>query len=97
MLEPADVVEQLRDWKRVEGLAPGDAKRTVTVKPENLSPESAALWEALACNPASPQELATRLARSPQQISLGLVELELEGVVERDRDGRFYPRTRELD
>ncbi len=97
VLEPADVLEQLRDWKRVEGLAAGDAKKTVTVKPGSLSPESAALWEALASNPASPQELATRLSRSPQQVSLGLVELELEGVVERDRDGRFYPRTRELD
>jgi predicted Rossmann fold nucleotide-binding protein DprA/Smf involved in DNA uptake len=47
----------------------------------------------LSREPASAQELATRLAQPPQQVSLGLVELELEGAIEQDRDGRFYPRS----
>jgi DNA processing protein len=93
VLEPADILEQLMDWRPTGDVL--DKHCNEPVKPKGLSAVSTALWEALAKAPASPQELASQLGTSPQQISLGLVELELEGAVERDRDGRFVPRSRE--
>ncbi len=93
VLEPADILEQLSEWVPGTRALNHDCKTDADVRPEGLSPGSTALWEALSREPASAQQLATRLAKSTQQISLGLVELELEGAIERDRDGRFYPRT----
>jgi DNA processing protein len=92
VLEPADILEQLSEWMPGMSAVNSDRKKYAVVRPKGLTPGSTALWEALSREPASAQELAARLAQSSQQISLGLVELELEGVIERDRDGRFYPR-----
>jgi DNA processing protein len=92
VLEPADILEQLSEWMPGIGSAEGNGKENRVGRPEGLTPGSTALWESLSREPASAQELATRMAKSSQQISLDLVELELEGVVEQDRDGRFYPR-----
>jgi DNA processing protein len=49
------------------------------------SPLVAALEE----EPATPDELARRLGRTPQGLAPELLELELEGRVARDRDGRL--------
>lgn len=92
VLEPADIFEQLQGWRPAQDAL--DKHCNAPVPPSNLSPGSTALWEALSSAPASPRELSQRLGTPPQQVSLGLVELELEGVVERDRDGRFVPRTK---
>jgi DNA processing protein len=43
----------------------------------------------LAAEPASRDELSRRLQREPEQLALELLELELDGVIDEDRDGRF--------
>lgn len=53
------------------------------------SPEAVAILAALAHDPASRDELARRLSRPPEHLALDLVELQLEGCVSEDRDGRF--------
>jgi len=47
------------------------------------------ILDALADEPASRDELARRLGREPEQLALELVEFELAGRVEEDRDGRL--------
>ena len=49
-------------------------------------PESK-LLSALAVEPATPDELARRLGCAPEALSEELLELELQGIVARDRDG----------
>jgi DNA processing protein len=45
-------------------------------------------------SPASPDELARRLERGPQELASPLLELELAGRLSRDRDGRLRPAPR---
>jgi DNA processing protein len=45
------------------------------------------LLSALAAEPATPDELARRLGSAPEALSEELLELELQGIVARDRDG----------
>ncbi len=83
VLEPADVLQVLGlddvGWEsRSEGPEPG-----------HLAEGTRALWRALAESPGSREELGERLGRAPEQIALALVELQLEGRVAEDRDGRF--------
>jgi predicted Rossmann fold nucleotide-binding protein DprA/Smf involved in DNA uptake len=49
-------------------------------------PESK-LVSALAAEPATPDELAGRLGCAPEALFEELLELELQGIVARDRDG----------
>jgi DNA processing protein len=48
-----------------------------------------AIEAALLAEPATRDELARRLERSPEQLALELLELELDGRVVEDRDGRL--------
>ncbi len=53
------------------------------------SPTLRAILRALAQAPASRDELGRRLSCTPEQLTLDLVELELEGRIAEDRDGRL--------
>ena len=53
------------------------------------SPGQRGLLRALLEEPATPDQLARRLGRSPGQLAADLVQLELAGRVIRDRDGRL--------
>jgi DNA processing protein len=50
-----------------------------------------AILEALEREPATRDELGRRLQRAPEQLALDLLELELEGRLVADRDGRWRP------
>ncbi len=54
-----------------------------------IDPATNALLDALHHEPATRDELATRLGLSPQALSQRLLPLELEGLVAEDRDGRM--------
>jgi DNA processing protein len=54
-----------------------------------LGPEARSLFDALSDAPASRDELARRLGRPPAALALALLELELDGRVAEDRDGRL--------
>jgi len=56
------------------------------------SPEQREILAALAREPATREELARRLGRAPEQLSLQLLDLELEDRVEVDRDGRLVAK-----
>ena len=74
----------------------GWAEPLVPAKPEEPtgsgSPASAEILRALSDTPASRDELALRLRCPPEQLALELLDLELEGRVELDRDGRLHVR-----
>ncbi len=89
VLEPMDVLAAL-------GI---EENRSITSEASDESPGSLdlagpelELWSALGERPASREELGTILERSPEQIALALVELEIEGRVTEDRDGRYRRR-----
>jgi predicted transcriptional regulator len=54
-----------------------------------LAPGLRAIVQALQRRPASRDELARSLGRSGASLSLELLELELSGLVQIDRDGRL--------
>jgi predicted Rossmann fold nucleotide-binding protein DprA/Smf involved in DNA uptake len=54
-----------------------------------LGDSAAAILAALRDAPASRDELGQRLDRAPEQLALDLLELELDGRVAEDRDGRL--------
>jgi DNA processing protein len=56
-----------------------------------LDPEAVALLAELAAEPATRAELAGRADESTRLLSLRLLELELEGLIVEDRDGRIRP------
>lgn len=57
--------------------------------PEPSTPAARAILEALARRPASRDELAAGLGRTLPECALALLELELDGRVVEDRDGRL--------
>ncbi|MGE4605391.1 MAG: DNA-processing protein DprA, partial [Myxococcota bacterium] len=69
----------------VESLrTPSPARQT-----RRLGDSAAAILAALRDAPASRDELGQRLDRAPEQLALDLLELELDGRVAEDRDGRL--------
>jgi DNA processing protein len=57
--------------------------------PAPLGSEARSLLGALADSPATRDELARRFGRPPGALALALLELELDGCVAEDRDGRL--------
>jgi DNA processing protein len=55
-------------------------------------PSARAILDSLEHQPATRDELGRRLARPPEGLALDLLELELEGEVVEDRDGRWRRR-----
>ena len=53
------------------------------------APDDAGIVAALVRAPASLDELAAALGQAPETLALSLLDLEIEGRVARDRDGRF--------
>jgi DNA processing protein len=85
-LGSADVFEEL-GWPRCE---PGEEET-----PEApLAPEAEEIVRALRRAPRTRDELGRRLGRSPAELALHLVQLELAGRVVEDRDGRLRVRAR---
>ena len=79
-LEPADLLLRY-------GLLPApDRERGRT---REKRPAEQAILAALAHEPATRDELGRRLRRPPEQLALALIELEIEGRVVEDRDGRL--------
>lgn len=87
----ASDVLHLLEQRGVTGLEPprGLASGGCGAAPE---PAPSALLDALRQAPATRDELARRLERSPESLALELLELELQGRVAEDRDGRLRPR-----
>ncbi len=90
-LEPGDILNAL-------GLAGVAPKRAASV--EEWSDEQHRILRTLERESQSRDELAHQLGRTPEQLALGLAELELSGRVSQDRDGRLCvvspPEVREL-
>jgi len=72
----------------VLALAPGPAAPREE-PPSAVSPAARALLEVLARGPASRDELARALGHAPGAIAPAVLDLELEGRIARDRDGRL--------
>jgi predicted Rossmann fold nucleotide-binding protein DprA/Smf involved in DNA uptake len=69
------------------------AKPAATAAPAAAPPAGAAdILAALEHQPATRDELGARVGRSPEQLALELLELELAGRVALDRDGRWRPQ-----
>lgn len=86
LLQAADVLDVLGlSAARSEGVAP--AART-----EGLDPAAVALLTALRHAPASRDALQARTALPTAELALRLTELELAGLAEIDRDGRWRAR-----
>ena len=86
-LDPEDVLGFLRlGGLRLEPLA-----RAATSPPTapRTSPLGAAILAELERAPALRDELARRLERAPQELALGILELELAGRIREERDGRL--------
>jgi DNA processing protein len=75
--------EILREFEMIRRPA---ARRSFAAPEAGASRE---IFDALIDAPASRDELARRLGREPGQIALELIEFELAGRVEEDRDGRL--------
>jgi DNA processing protein len=80
-----DVLDEL-GWPRA------GSKAGVEAGAVSGSEEGREILSALRGAPATRNELGRRLGRSPEQLALGLVELEIEGLVMVDRDGRLRVR-----
>jgi DNA processing protein len=86
-LDPEDVLGVLRlGGLRLEPLP---AEQPAAPSAPRASPQGAAILAALERAPAHRDELARRLARTPQDLALDLLELELAGRIHEERDGRL--------
>lgn len=89
VLEAADVLHEL-------GIPAPTGAASTSSEPAGDSPRRSAsaraILDALEREPATRDELGRRLARAPEQLALDLLELELEGRVVEDRDGRWRLR-----
>ena len=92
----APPVLELRDVLDALGCPPPPtalpAHREAPVRP--LSAEAAEILALLEREPVGRDELARRLGRPPQQLALRLCDLELDGRLCEDRDGRLHPAPR---
>jgi DNA processing protein len=88
-LEAADVLDQL-GVPVPAGAAPAGSESARDSSRHTAS--ARAILDALEREPATRDELGQRLARAPEQLALDLLELELEGQVVEDRDGRWRRR-----
>jgi predicted Rossmann fold nucleotide-binding protein DprA/Smf involved in DNA uptake len=66
----------------------GERPRTGDSRQPARSTRSDAIVAALLDAPATADELVRRLGRAPEELAADLVQLELEGRVARDADGR---------
>ena len=86
-LEPEDVLGVLRlGGLRLEPLPERSADAPAAPRASLLG---SAILAALERAPARRDELAQRLARSPQELALEILELELAGRIREERDGRL--------
>lgn len=84
LLDPEDLWSLL-GWNPVPlapTTGPGGASATLSADAESILAE-------LLHGPALLDELCVRLRRTPQELALGLLDLELDGLVSPDRDGRY--------
>jgi DNA processing protein len=88
-LEAADVLHQMGVPVPAGAALPGS--ESAGDFPRRTANERAIL-DALEREPATRDELGQRLTRPPEQLALDLLELELEGRVVEDRDGRWRLR-----
>jgi DNA processing protein len=79
-LDASDVLDAL-------ALAAGPARPRP--EPEAMSPAAAGLLAVLARGPMSRDELARAVRRAPEAIAPAVLDLELDGRIVRDRDGRL--------
>jgi DNA processing protein len=91
-LGAADVLDELRrcgalpprpSRRRRPSAGPGEAARA---RPDG---DRGRILEALRVEPSTRERLARRLALPPERLALDLLELEMEGRVAEDRDGRL--------
>jgi DNA processing protein len=86
-LDPEDVLGELRlGGLRLEPLPDAPRGAPPAARASRLG---AAILDALERAPAHRDELARRLSRSPQDLALEILELELAGRIREERDGRF--------
>jgi DNA processing protein len=86
-LDPEDVLGVLRlGGLRLEPRPVAEPFASSAPRP---SPQGAAILSALERAPAHRDELARRLSRTPQELALDLLELELAGRIREERDGRL--------
>ena len=83
VLEVADVLDVL-GWP-----APEAAPETPAVRASPRGQLARAIVAALERAPASRDELARALGRAPEALALALLDLEIDGRIAPDRDGRF--------
>jgi len=88
-LEAADVLREM-GIPIPAGAAPAGPKSAISSSRRTATER--AILDALECEPATRDELGRRLARAPERLALDLLELELEGQVIEDRDGRWRRR-----
>ena len=89
LLEPEDALRWLglEPNARAEAEGSGDAEAEAGSKRDSPGREVEAI---LREQPLSRDDLSRRLGRSPEQLSLELLDLELEGEVRESRDGRLH-------
>lgn len=85
----AGVMTRARDLLDALGLAPQAASTSEPTAREPKDPVQRRVWRALRAEPRSLDELARSLTLGASQLGATLAALEVEGTVERDRDGRF--------
>jgi DNA processing protein len=85
-LEAADILRELGVPVPAD---PAPARSEVARDSRARTAGARAILEALEREPATRDELGRRLARAPDQLALDLLELELDGQVAEDRDGRW--------
>jgi len=89
VLEAADVLREIGIPVPADAAPAGSA--SARDSPQRTA-SARAILDALEREPATRDELWQRLARAPEQLALDLLELELEGQVVEDRDGRWRRR-----
>ncbi|MDJ0851082.1 MAG: DNA-processing protein DprA [Myxococcota bacterium] len=88
--------ERLLEWLHGSGLLHGSGvlprtrpRAAPAAAAPPLAPSARAIVEALLERPCTRDELARRLERSPAELALDLLDLELGGALAEDRDGRL--------
>jgi len=84
---PSDILDAL--GIEAPALAAADAREGAPARGA-----SSPIERALRDGPATRDELATRLRRTPESLALEIAELELAGAIALERDGRFHAKAR---
>ncbi len=85
----AGVMTRARDLLDAFRLVPDAARDGETMGRQPKDPLERRVWRALREEPRNPEELARLLTLSAGQLGATLAALEVDGTIERDRDGRF--------